>query len=102
MLDIAKCKSCGHDLKEHYHLKSDGYGCVGNGENCACISFTAYGHVNKNILTLDDMWEFIDSILIPLGLMPEKANLTEEQVIKLYDELVAADMQFKELEQIAV
>ena len=83
-------------------MKSDGYGCVGDGENCTCISFTAYGHGNKDTLTIDDMWEFIASILIPFGLMFEKADLAEEQVVKLYTELVAVDMLFKELEQIAV
>lgn len=48
------------------------------------------------------MLEFIESILIPFGVMPEKTNLTEEQIVKLYAELVAVDILFKELEQIAV
>ena len=37
--DTMKCKSCGHVLKEHYHLKFGGYSCSGNNGDCMCVSF---------------------------------------------------------------
>ncbi|MHB8603415.1 MAG: hypothetical protein ACYC6W_12460 [Nitrosotalea sp.] len=58
--------------------------------------------MKNNIPILDDMWKFIERILIPYGLMPRKTDLSDEQVIKLYSELVSIDMLFRELEQVAI
>lgn len=35
----AKCGSCEHTLTEHYHIKSNGYGCIGDGHKCNCSTF---------------------------------------------------------------
>ena len=58
--------------------------------------------MNENTRTLEDMWEFIESILIPYGLMPRKTDVSDEQIIKLYSELASIDMLFRELEQVAI
>ena len=59
-------------------------------------------NMNENTRTLEDMWKFIESILIPYGLMPSKTDVSDEQVIKLYSELASIDMLFRELEQVAI
>jgi hypothetical protein len=48
------------------------------------------------------MWKFIENILVPYGLMPNKVDLTNEQIMKLYSELVITDVLFRELEQIEI
>jgi len=34
-----KCGGCGHELNDHYHLKSEGYGCIGDSGKCICPTF---------------------------------------------------------------
>jgi hypothetical protein len=34
---VAKCAGCGHLLNDHYHIKSEGYGCIG--DKCNCPTF---------------------------------------------------------------
>ena len=58
--------------------------------------------MKKDIRTLDDMWRFIENILVPYGLMPKKTDLTDEQVTRLYSELVSVDSIFRELEQVLI
>ncbi len=58
--------------------------------------------MKKDVRTLDEMWRFIENILVPYGLMPKKTSLTDEQVAKLCSELVSTDLIFKELEQVLV
>ncbi len=52
--------------------------------------------------TLEDMWEYIGKILIPMGLMPDKAGMNYKQVQELYSDLAAADKTFKDLVQVAI
>lgn len=54
----------------------------------------------NNNRKLDGRLRYIESILAPYDLMPEKTSLSEEQVVKLYSKLVASDMLFRECEQI--
>lgn len=58
--------------------------------------------MNENSHALEDMWKFIESVLVPYGLMPEKTNMSDEQVMELYVQLLTADMLFRELEQVAL
>lgn len=52
--------------------------------------------------TLEEMWKFIEDILVPLGKMPDKASMDNNQVLELYSSLVTADMMFREFVQIAI
>jgi len=38
-IQVPKCGGCEHVLKEHYHLKSEGHGCIGDSGKCMCITF---------------------------------------------------------------
>ncbi|MGI0087690.1 MAG: hypothetical protein ACREBI_06980 [Nitrosotalea sp.] len=53
-------------------------------------------------LTLEEMWEDIGRILIPLGQMPDKASMDEKQVQEFYSNLSAAYTIFKDLVQVAI
>lgn len=52
--------------------------------------------------TPEEMWKFIGDILIPFDLMPDKASMDYRQVQELYTSLVASDMMFRDLVQIAI
>ncbi len=52
--------------------------------------------------TLEEMWKFIGEILVPHGKMPGKASLDYNQVCEMYASLVASDMMFRELVQVAI
>ena len=71
-------------------------------ENVLAYHFQYDESMKKDIRTLDDMWRFIENILVPYGLMPKKADLTDEQVTQLYSELVSVDLIFTELEQVLI
>lgn len=51
---------------------------------------------------LKDTWKFIECILVPYGLMPEKKNLGRDEVLKIYFELRDTDELFRTLEQIVI
>ena len=51
---------------------------------------------------LDDMWQFIDNIMRPNELVPDKTILTYEQVFSVYSKLVEIDEMFKEIAQVAI
>lgn len=57
---------------------------------------------NGNKPSLDEMWKFIDVIMRPNELVPEKSTLTYEQVFYIYSRLVEIDEMFRELEQISI
>ncbi|MHB8546795.1 MAG: hypothetical protein ACYDAJ_08525 [Nitrosotalea sp.] len=52
--------------------------------------------------SLDEMWQFIDNIMCPNELVPDKTILTYEQVFSAYSKLVEVDEMFKEIAQIAI
>ncbi|MHB8601025.1 MAG: hypothetical protein ACYC6W_05320 [Nitrosotalea sp.] len=52
--------------------------------------------------SFDEMWKFIDSIMRPNELVPDKTILTYEQVFSIYSKLSDIDEMFKEIAQIAI
>lgn len=42
----------------------------------------------QNTPTLGEMWQFIDKVLHPIGMTPDKASLDNGQVFKLYFQLI--------------
>lgn len=52
--------------------------------------------------SFEEMWKFIEEILLPLGKMPDKASMDYNQVCEMYTSLVTADMVFRELVQSAI
>jgi hypothetical protein len=52
--------------------------------------------------SLDEMWKFIDSMICPNGLVPDKTSLTYEQVFAIYSKLSDIDEMFKEIAQIKI
>lgn len=58
--------------------------------------------VAKDKPFLDEMWQFIDNIMRPNELVPDKTILTYEQVFSVYSKLVEIDEMFKEIAQVAI
>ncbi|MDC8451622.1 MAG: hypothetical protein LV477_01785 [Candidatus Nitrosotalea sp.] len=58
--------------------------------------------VAKGKPSLDEMWQFIDNIMRPNELVPDKTILTYEQVFSVYSKLVEIDEMFKEIAQVAI
>jgi hypothetical protein len=54
----------------------------------------------ENKPSLDEMWHFIDNILRPTEIIPDKTSLTCEQVFSVYSKLCEIDEMFKEFAQI--
>lgn len=49
---------------------------------------------------LNEMWEFIDSLMRPNNLVPDKSVLSYEEVFAIYSKLVDLDQTFREILQI--
>jgi hypothetical protein len=49
---------------------------------------------NQNIPTPERMWEFIDKVLGPIGMTPDKASLDKGEIFGLYLELIKLDNSF--------
>lgn len=60
------------------------------------------GDVSNHNPSLDQMWQFIDNIMRPNELIPDKTSLTYEQVYAIYSKLAEIDEMFKELAQISI
>ena len=62
-------------------------------------------HTNKfqkdNKISVDQMWSLIEEILAPWDIVPDKTNMTEEQVSELYHTIKEANEMFRMLAQIA-
>ncbi|MDR3781816.1 MAG: hypothetical protein P4K92_00690 [Candidatus Nitrosotalea sp.] len=52
--------------------------------------------------SLDEMWKFIDNMIYPNELVPDKTSLTYEQVFAIYSKLSDIDEMFKEIAQIEI
>ena len=52
--------------------------------------------------TFENMWKFIGEKLVLRGKMPDKASLDYKQAFELYTILLAEDMMFREMAQIAI
>ena len=51
---------------------------------------------------LDEMWQFIDCIMRPHELVPDRSALSYEQVFSAYSKLYEIDMMFRDIEQIKI
>lgn len=59
--------------------------------------------MKKNlVLPPEEMWQFVHGILNPMGLEPDKANLDDFEISRLYCELRETDKMFRDLSQIMV
>lgn len=56
----------------------------------------------EDVQKLEAMWSFIEKVLSPYGLVPQRKDMKYEDVVQLYSELVAVDIMFRELEQIVI
>ena len=52
--------------------------------------------------SIDEMWDFIEKILLPYDDMPDKTKFSDDQVFKLYSMIREADEMFRMLAQIAI
>lgn len=52
--------------------------------------------------SLDEMWKFIDGLMRPNELVPDRSILTYEQVFTIYSKLADIDEMFKEIAQIRI
>jgi hypothetical protein len=52
--------------------------------------------------TLDEMWHFIDNIMRPHELVPDRSALSYEEVFSVYSKLCEIDEMFREIEQIKI
>lgn len=57
---------------------------------------------NPRALTSEEMWKTVGDILIPYGLMPDKASMDYKEVRQLYADLVTVDAMFRDLAQIII
>lgn len=56
----------------------------------------------KNKPTLDEMWQFIDSLMRPNPLVPDKSVLNYDEVFVIYSRLAEFDEVFREILQINI
>jgi hypothetical protein len=49
---------------------------------------------------IDDMWQFINNIMRPSELVPDKTSLTNEQIFSVYSKLSDIDEMFRDIAQI--
>lgn len=49
---------------------------------------------------INEMWRFIDNIMRPNELVPDKTSLTYEQVFLVYSKLLDIDEMFRDIAQI--
>ena len=52
--------------------------------------------------SIDEMWNFIEKILLPYDDMPDKTKLSDDQVFELYSMIKEADEIFRMLAQISI
>lgn len=52
--------------------------------------------------SIDDMWVFIEKILLPYDDMPDRTKLNDDQIFELYSMIKEADELFRMLAKIAI
>lgn len=52
--------------------------------------------------SLDEMWKFIDGLMRPNELVPDRSILEYDQVFAIYSKLTDIDEMFKEIAQISI
>lgn len=50
--------------------------------------------------SLDEMWQFIDNIMRPNDLVPDKTSLDYQEIFAIYSKLMELDGMFKEFAQV--
>ncbi|MDE1842492.1 MAG: hypothetical protein KGH95_02455 [Thaumarchaeota archaeon] len=58
--------------------------------------------LQNNTPTLVQMWQYIDKILDPIGMAPDKASLDNGQVFRLYLKLIKIDNSFRDSIQVHI
>ena len=53
-------------------------------------------------ITVAEMWIFIENILVTYDRMPNRKDLTDQQICALYSRLAQVDDMFRELTQISI
>ena len=56
----------------------------------------------KNKHTLNEMWQFIDSLIHTNQLVPDKSVLSYDEVFAIYSKLVEFDQVFREILQMSM
>lgn len=57
---------------------------------------------NNRTPSLEEMWKFIDKLMYPNELVPDRSTLTYEQVFSIYTKMAEIDEMFKEIAQINI
>ena len=52
--------------------------------------------------SLDEMWKFIEGLMRPIELVPDRSILTYDQVFVIYSKLADIDEMLKEIAQISI
>lgn len=52
--------------------------------------------------TFEQMWKFIEERLAPRGTLPDKASIDYRQASQIYAVLLAEEMMFREMAQVAL
>lgn len=52
--------------------------------------------------TVAEMWTFIENTLVTYDRMPDRKDLTDQQICALYSRLAQVDEMFRELTQISI
>lgn len=52
--------------------------------------------------SLDEMWKFIEGLMRPSELVPDRSSLTFDQVFAIYSKLADIDEMLKETAQISI
>ena len=56
----------------------------------------------KNMPPIEEMWQFIDKMMHPNELIPDKTSITHEQLFSIYSKMRDLDKIFKEIEQVKI
>lgn len=56
----------------------------------------------KSKITLDEMWQFIDNLMRPNQLLPDKSVLNYDEVFAIYSKLTEFDEVFRTILQINI
>ena len=58
--------------------------------------------INQDTSSLEEMWQFIEKNLDPIGMTPDKASLDNMQTFRLYLKLRSLDSTFRDTIQVHV
>ena len=61
-----------------------------------------YSGIPNHRPPLDEMWKFIERLMRPSELVPDRSILTDEQVFAIYSKLADIDEMLKEIAQINI